>query len=373
MVSNNQQKTLSKEDFQTIAYFAVGVSSESKSNAYKLVIAANTKNGKLYPVGNSGYSIGTIQTDLGQHPEVVKDLVDAYQKWALETKPEWKLSEKQEKDIIHDLGRTGREIKKEDGRPLPAEFKARFDQFFSSKDGITWVHTRDVKQINKIEKNIFTPLQETELYKKLSFDDKIQLVAVTSKLYNQSERNGRTVLQEIKNGKFHSVNEVNNRIDSILEAKNDYIETGRKEAVLGAILISQLNKMGKNNILFDEWDSVKTNPLKNPSKLEGDKKNSYDEIRKLFNDPEKSINKIKREEGKKVSAQVSRDDFSALIDNLISDKDGSFTKQVIADNKNIVAALDAKVQEKIIQEQQNMAQEVQQKANEQSFGGRSLG
>ncbi|HHK5995539.1 TPA: hypothetical protein ACQWFI_001868, partial [Neisseria subflava] len=82
---------------------------------------------------------------------------------------------------------------------------------------------------------------------------------------------------------------------------------------------------------------------------------------------------IKREEGKKVSAQVSRDDFSALIDNLISDKDGSFTKQVIADNKNIVAALDAKVQEKIIQEQQNMAQEVQQKANEQSFGGRSLG
>ncbi|HHK5995802.1 TPA: hypothetical protein ACQWFI_002140, partial [Neisseria subflava] len=177
--------TLSKEDFQTIAYFAVGVSSESKSNAYKLVIAANTKNGKLYPVGNSGYSIGTIQTDLGQHPEVVKDLVDAYQKWALETKPEWKLSEKQEKDIIHDLGRTGREIKKEDGRPLPAEFKARFDQFFSSKDGITWVHTRDVKQINKIEKNIFTPLQETELYKKLSFDDKIQLVAVTSKLYNQ--------------------------------------------------------------------------------------------------------------------------------------------------------------------------------------------
>lgn len=94
MVSNNQQKTLSKEDFQTIAYFAVGVSSESKSNAYKLVIAANTKNGKLYPMGNSGYSIGTIQTDLGQHPEVVKDLVDAYQKWALGTKPEWKLSEK---------------------------------------------------------------------------------------------------------------------------------------------------------------------------------------------------------------------------------------------------------------------------------------
>ena len=170
--STNQHKTLSKEDFQTIAYFAVGVSSESKSNAYRLVIAANTRDGKLYPIGNSGYSIGTIQTDLGQHPEVAKDLVGAYQKWTLEKKPDWRLSETQEKARIHDLGRTGKEIIREDRRPLPSEFKSRLNQFLSSKDGITWIHTRDVNQINKIEQNIFIPLQETKLYQELSFDDK---------------------------------------------------------------------------------------------------------------------------------------------------------------------------------------------------------
>lgn len=74
-------KNLSREDFQTIAYFAVGVASESKSKAYKLVIAANqNSDGTLRPIGNSGYSIGTIQTDLGQHPEVAKDLVSSYQR-----------------------------------------------------------------------------------------------------------------------------------------------------------------------------------------------------------------------------------------------------------------------------------------------------
>lgn len=373
--SINQHKTLSKEDFQTIAYFAVGVSSESKSKAYRLAIAANTRDGKLYPIGNSGYSIGTIQTDLGQHPEVAKDLVEAYQKWTLEKKPDWRLSEIQEKAIIHDLGRTGKEIKREDGRPLPSEFKSRLNQFLSSEDGITWVHTRDVNQINKIEQNIFIPLQETKLYQELSFDDKTHLVAVTSKLYNQSERWGRKVLQEVKDGKFHSVNEVDSRIDSFIKAsgKKDYIETGRKEAVLGATLISQLNIIEKDNSLFDKWNSVKTTPLDNPAKLEGNKKDNHNEIRNLFIDPEKSINKIKQREDKKVGTQFSYDDFSTLVNNLINDKDSSFTKQLLADNKDIVDAFDAKVQEKIKQEeQQTIAQEAQREVVEKSFSGRSF-
>ena len=273
------------------------------------------------------------------------------------------------------MGRTGKEIIREDGRPLPSEFKSRLNQFLSSKDGITWVHTRDVNQINKIEQNIFIPLQETKLYQELSFDDKTHLVAVTSKLYNQSERWGRKVLQEVKDGKFHSVNEVDSRIDSFIKAsgKKDYIETGRKEAVLGATLISQLNIIEKDNSLFDKWNSVKTTPLDNPAKLEGNKKDNHNEIRNLFIDPEKSINKIKQREDKKVGTQFSYDDFSTLVNNLINDKDGSFTKQLLADNKDIVDAFDAKVQEKIKQEeQQTIAQEAQREVVEKSFGGRSF-
>ncbi len=370
------KENLSREDFQATAYFAIGVASESKSKAYKLVIAANqNRDGTLRPIGNSGYSIGTIQTDLGQHPEVAKDLVNSYQKWAKEKQPSWKLSESQEKAIIHDLGRTGKEIKREGGRPLSSEFKSHLNQFLSSEEGITWVHARDVKQIDKIEKNIFTPLQETSLYKNSSYDEKLHLVAVTSKLYNQSEVWGKRVLQEIKDGKFQSINSVDKRIDSFIsaEGKADYIETGRKEAVLGAILVSRLNAMSENHIFYDKWNSIRANPLTNPAKLTGEDKSNYDEIRNLFIAPENSIKKIKQE-GKQVSSEFSSNDFSTLVNNLINDKDGSFTKQLLADNKDIVDAFDAKVQERIQQEQQKeqlqIAEQEMQKVVERS--GRRL-
>lgn len=221
-------------------------------------------------------------------------------------------------------------------------------------------------------------MQETNLYKNSSYDDKLHLVAVTSKLYNQSEKWGARVLQEVKDGKFYSVNEVDKRIDSFIPTtgKADYIETGRKEAVLGAALISRLNEMGENNSFSDKWGRIKNNPLINPAKLTGDDKDGYDQIRKLFVNPENSINKIQQDEGKKVSAEFSNDDFSALVNNLINDKDGSFTKQLLADNKDVVDAFDAKVQERIQQEQQRtIAQELQQQQEvaERNFGGRSFG
>lgn len=372
-------ENLSREDFQATAYFAIGVASESKSKAYKLVIAANqNRDGTLRPIGNSGYSIGTIQTDLGQHPEVAKDLVKSYQKWAETKQQSWKLSENQEKAMIHDLGRTGREIKSEGGRPLSSEFKSHLNQFLSSEEGITWVHSRDIKQIDKIEKNIFTPLQETSLYKNSSYDEKLHLVVVTSKLYNQSEVWGKRVLQEVKDGKFQSVNSVDKRIDSFIsaEGKADYIETGRKEAVLGATLVSQLNSMSKNHSFYDKWHSIKANSLTNPAKLTGKDKSNYDEIRKLFIDPENSIKKIKQD-NKQVSSGLSSEDFSALVNNLINDKNGSFTKKLLADNKDVVDAFDAKVQERIQQEQQEeqqqlAEQELQREGMERSSRGRSF-
>lgn len=36
----------------------------------------------MRPVANSGYSFGTMQVDLGQHPAVARDLPDHYQAWA---------------------------------------------------------------------------------------------------------------------------------------------------------------------------------------------------------------------------------------------------------------------------------------------------
>lgn len=78
------------------------------------------------------------------------------------------------------------------------------------------------------------------------------------------------------------------------------------------------------------------------------------------------------------SSNTEYTDFSMLINNLINDKDGSFTKQLLADNKDVVDAFDAKVHERIQQEQQKeqqrlAEQELQREGIERSSRGYSFG
>ena len=70
------------------------------------------------------------------------------------------------------------------------------------------------------------------------------------------------------------------------------------------------------------------------------------------------------------------DKFHALVQGLLNDKDGSFAKQVLAENREVVDAFNEKVQERMEQErQQTVAREisVQQNPAEREFGGRSFG
>ncbi|WP_283118980.1 hypothetical protein [Neisseria sp. HMSC069H12] len=70
------------------------------------------------------------------------------------------------------------------------------------------------------------------------------------------------------------------------------------------------------------------------------------------------------------------DKFHTLVQGLLNDKDGSFAKQVLAENREVVDAFNAKVQERMEQErQQTVAREisVQQNPAEREFGGRSFG
>ena len=70
------------------------------------------------------------------------------------------------------------------------------------------------------------------------------------------------------------------------------------------------------------------------------------------------------------------DKFHTLVQGLLNDKDGSFAKQVLAENREVVDAFNAKVQERMEQErQQTAAREisVQQNPAEREFGGRSFG
>ncbi|WP_434990688.1 hypothetical protein [Xanthomonas melonis] len=57
---------MTDQELRATLYFAVGVTSESGYAAYRLEVAGdNLRTPLLEPADNSGYTIGTIQTDLG--------------------------------------------------------------------------------------------------------------------------------------------------------------------------------------------------------------------------------------------------------------------------------------------------------------------
>src|SRR5690242_5656252 len=120
---------LTDNEARALSYFAIGVSSEGGDVAYRLSFAGNVRNDAhgnpvMHPIGNSGFSIGTLQTDLGQHPEVATQLTDAYQTWARTAHPDWALNAAQRAQTIADLGRNGHEITAQHGRPLDANVKS---------------------------------------------------------------------------------------------------------------------------------------------------------------------------------------------------------------------------------------------------------
>ncbi|MBB3807873.1 hypothetical protein FHR51_004074 [Xanthomonas arboricola] len=140
---------LTDQELRATLYFAVGVSSESGYAAYQLEVAGdNISTPLLESADNSGYTIGTIQTDLGQHYQpnmpngenVPRDLVNAYQQWAQGQQQDLVLSQQQVDQTIADLGRNGRAIRVDAGRPLDAEVRSKLDTFLSSNEGISWVH-----------------------------------------------------------------------------------------------------------------------------------------------------------------------------------------------------------------------------------------
>ena len=111
--------TLTDAEIRATLYFAVGVTSESGNNAYRLALAGdNPRTPTIEPADNSGYSIGTILTDLGQHDQpgvrggenVPRDLVDAYQACAARSHPDWVLDDAHRVQSFYDLGRLGRHI-----------------------------------------------------------------------------------------------------------------------------------------------------------------------------------------------------------------------------------------------------------------------
>lgn len=262
---------LTDNEARALAYFAIGVTSEGGDKAYQLSLAGNIThdaqgNALLHPVGNSGYSIGTLQTDLGQHPEVARQLTDGYQAWAQSNHPEWALSAAQRTTAIDDLSRNGRTINAQHQRDMDPTVKSHMQAYLASADGQSFIHERDIAQVDKLMTDVVTPLRGSQLYQHASPADQAKLIAITAKAYNQSESIGGTVLGHVTDGTYRSVADVSAAIDQ----RPDYMQSGRDAALRGTSLFNQLQQASAGNPMHSAWQDVLANPQVNPTRLAND-------------------------------------------------------------------------------------------------------
>lgn len=271
---------LTDAELRALAYFGIGIGSEGgdsgRNVSYRLSFAGNIRNGVMDPVGNSGYSLGTLQTDLGAHPEVAVSLVEAYQAWARTAHPDWVLTEAQQAQTASDLGRNGRAIEAQNGRPLDATVKSHLDSFLASDAGITYVHGRDAAQVNVLMRpgSGVNQLRETALYQNASLDDQAKLATMVMKLENQG--GGRyypRIINGINNGSIPSVEDAQATVNGFMSNRNgrpDYIETGVSHALDATEVFNALRNTDPRSPLHQPWQSVLANPLVNPTQTNQD-------------------------------------------------------------------------------------------------------
>ena len=188
---------LTENELQAAAYFAVGVTSEGsiagRDLAYRLSFAGNVgPDGRMRPVANSGYSFGTMQVDLGQHPAVARDLLDHYQSWAA-TQPDraaLEFAPDEYETMLGALQRTGRQMRADDAVDID---RSGLNRFLASDAGRAFVHGLDTLHVQSVtatddmvgnRDTALERLRRTELYRNASGDAQAELAGMFMKLQN---------------------------------------------------------------------------------------------------------------------------------------------------------------------------------------------
>ena len=311
---------LTDDELRAIAYYVIGVGSEGKDVAYRLSFAGNQihqKNGttSLQPIGNSGYSVGELQTDLGQRTDDAKALVDAYQAWAHAHHPDWVLSRQQQAQYASDLGRDGHHIRDANytsddfayraqhhahipsdllpraGADIDPTFKSRLDAYLATDDGKSFVHGLDVAQVDELMDKIAKPLKDNvAFFQNSKPEEQARIFAVTAKAYNQSPTLALHMLDDMGSRKVTSLAGIEARINAFPDGPSHYMHTGRDAALQGAELFNALRNAREGNPLHGVWQTVSANPLADPAQISKDTTQphsaaQYATIKSLFVEP----------------------------------------------------------------------------------------
>lgn len=303
---------LSANELRALAYFAVGVTSEGsvagRDVAYRLSFAGNVgADGRMQPVANSGYSFGTLQIDLGQHPDVARQLLDRYQGWAA-TQPDraaLELDREEFQETLRSLQRTGRQMRADEAVDID---RTRINRFLASDDGQAFVHALDSAHVEAMtavdgvignRDTALERLQRTGLYRDAPGSEQAELASLFMKLQNQAGR-GRwpALLDQVEAGALQSSAAVKTAVDGLLRngtgGSPDYLESGADNTLRGVRVFNALREADADNPLARAWANVVADPLvgpvvaRRPDARRPDLAFEYDTVRSLFLTPDVS-------------------------------------------------------------------------------------
>ena len=282
----------------------------------------------------SGPSFGPIQYDIGGNNEG-RNLLERIAREATDSKGNRFISDNEIKQMQIHLYKPFNKMSAED-KQVYQNLKPKLNQALASEAGISLINRDYVKVLNKktdkvneIISNVQTP---------------------ENKKFLQSNIQAQVFIADIRNQYGKKVNEA--LVEFLSQSKEDNgvrLPGGRQVKVEGKLDMEDLKNFRMNTAYG----------VKHPS-----------DARRRDN----NIEEITAPTRTKPLSQT--DKFHALVQGLLNDKDGSFAKQVLAENREVVDAFNAKVQERMEQERQQTATReisVQQNPAERELGGRSFG
>ena len=282
----------------------------------------------------SGPSFGPIQYDIGGNNEG-RNLLERIAREAIDSKGNRFISDNEIKQMQIHLYKPFNKMSAED-KQVYQNLKPKLNQALASEAGISLINRNYDKVLDK---------KVGEVHKVIS-----KITNLENKQFLQSSMQAQVFIADIRNQYGDKVYDTLKEFLSQSKEDNGVrLPGGRQVKVEGKLDIEDLKNFRMNTAYG----------VKHPA----------DARRR-----DKHIEDVTAPTREKTLSQA--DKFHTLVQGLLNDKDGSFAKQVLAENREVVDAFNAKVQERMEQErQQTAAREisVQQNPAEREFGGRSFG
>ena len=282
----------------------------------------------------SGPSFGPIQYDIGGNNEG-RNLLERIAREATDSKGNRFISDNEIKQMQIHLYKPFNKMSAED-KQVYQNLKPKLNQALASETGISLINRDYVKVLDK---------KVGEVHKVIS-----KITNLENKQFLQSSMQAQVFIADIRNQYGDKVNDALKEFLSQSKEDNGVrLPGGRQVKVEGKLDMEDLKNFRMNTAYG----------VKHPA----------DARRR-----DKHIEDVTAPTREKPRTQT--DKFHALVQGLLNDKDGSFAKQVLAENREVVDAFNAKVQERMEQEQQQTAAReisVQQNPAERELGGRSFG